>query len=75
MEPVAALGVAAAVVQFVDFSSRLVSKGHELYHSATGELAENAEMEKASKRLQELVEPLQSSSGDAAIATICQACT
>jgi hypothetical protein len=31
MDPVSALGVAAAVVQFVDFSSRILSKGSEFY--------------------------------------------
>ncbi|PVH84734.1 hypothetical protein DL98DRAFT_584281 [Cadophora sp. DSE1049] len=51
MEAFAALGLAAAVIQFVDFSSKLVSKGQQLYHSTDGALLENTEMEEASKRL------------------------
>ncbi|KAH6720326.1 hypothetical protein BKA61DRAFT_651802 [Leptodontidium sp. MPI-SDFR-AT-0119] len=72
MEALAALGLAAAVVQFVDFGSRLVSKGQQLSHS--GALLGNVEMEDTAKRLQVLVGPLQVSQGEDTIATICKAC-
>lgn len=72
MEALAALGLAAAVVQFVDFGSRLVSKSQQLYHS--GALLGNVDMEDTAKRLQVLVGPLQVSQGEDAIATICKAC-
>lgn len=74
MEALAALGLAAAVVQFVNYSTGLVSKGRQIYYSSTGALAENTEMEEASKRLQALTEPLQIPTEDEAIATICKKC-
>ncbi|KAL2074233.1 hypothetical protein VTL71DRAFT_8011 [Oculimacula yallundae] len=74
MEALAALGVAAAVVQFVDYSTRLISKGQQLYHSTNGALAENIEIGEASERLKGLTEPLQAVQGDEAVATICKAC-
>ncbi|KAH7360260.1 hypothetical protein BKA65DRAFT_492710 [Rhexocercosporidium sp. MPI-PUGE-AT-0058] len=72
MEALAALGLAAAVVQFVDFGSRLVSKGQQLYHS--GALLDNVEIEDTATRLQALVEPLQASQGEDPIVVICKAC-
>ena len=72
MEALAALSLAAAVVQFVDFGSRLVSKGQQLYRSGT--LVENMEIEEATKRLRVLVEPLQALQGEDAIVVICKTC-
>lgn len=46
MDPVTCLGIASAVVQFVDFGTKLVSEGKELYNSANGASKENAELEK-----------------------------
>ncbi|KAJ4154134.1 hypothetical protein LMH87_010597 [Akanthomyces muscarius] len=40
MDPVSALGVAAAVVQFVDFGVRLISSTGQLYRSASGHTEE-----------------------------------
>ncbi|KAK0106604.1 hypothetical protein ONS96_004225 [Cadophora gregata f. sp. sojae] len=74
MEALAALGVAAAVVQFLDFSSKLISKGQQLYHSKNGALIENTEMEEASRRLQGLTETLQTSEEDPALVAICESC-
>jgi hypothetical protein len=37
MEPLSALSVAAAVVQFVDFGTRLLSQTREIYKSSTGQ--------------------------------------
>ncbi|KAI1357391.1 hypothetical protein F5Y08DRAFT_346770 [Xylaria arbuscula] len=36
MDPLTALGVAANVVQFVDFASKLIGKSKEVYNSASG---------------------------------------
>ncbi|KAF3762491.1 hypothetical protein M406DRAFT_107917 [Cryphonectria parasitica EP155] len=36
MDPVTAVGVAAAVVQFVDYGKRLLSRAHEIYKSPDG---------------------------------------
>lgn len=40
LDPVSAVGVAAAAVQFVDFSTKLLSVGRELHGSAKGQTAE-----------------------------------
>lgn len=61
LDPLTALSVAATVVQFVDFGSKLVSKGKEFYKSPDGVLLENAELEDASGRLQGLSRSLEES--------------
>lgn len=45
MEALSALGVAAAVVQFVDITTRLCVSAEEIFHSSSGLSAENAEIE------------------------------
>jgi hypothetical protein len=45
MDPMSALSLAASVIQFVDFGTKLISKGHEIYHSETGQAEENIELE------------------------------
>ncbi|KAK4235535.1 hypothetical protein C8A03DRAFT_46360 [Achaetomium macrosporum] len=45
MEALAALGVAAAVVQFVDFVGKLGLNTHEIFHSARGHSADDEEVE------------------------------
>lgn len=52
--PLDALTIAAAVVQFVDFSSRIISKGNEYHKSADGALVENKELEVVAASIQEL---------------------
>ncbi|KAF7943100.1 hypothetical protein EAE96_011043 [Botrytis aclada] len=59
MDPITALGVAAAVIQFIDYGTGLALKGREIYKS--GELRANVELGEATNRLQNLVEPLRSS--------------
>ncbi|PMD37906.1 hypothetical protein L207DRAFT_635353 [Hyaloscypha variabilis F] len=61
MDPLSALTVAAAVVQFVDYGTKIVSKGRELYKSVDGALSENIEFKTASGRLQRLSSTLQES--------------
>jgi hypothetical protein len=41
MDPMAALGVAGNIVQFVDFSIKLFRKAHEIHTSMAGNLREN----------------------------------
>lgn len=57
MDPVSALGVAAAVVQFIDFGTRIALKGKEIYKS--GDLRANTELGETTDRLQILIKPLQ----------------
>jgi hypothetical protein len=45
MDPLSALSLASCIVQFVDFSSKLISKGHLIYSSANGALIENLDLE------------------------------
>lgn len=54
------LSLAATVVQFVDFASKLVSKGYHLYRSADGALPHNLEMEAVAKDLSHLTVRLRS---------------
>jgi hypothetical protein len=61
MDPITALSVVAAVIQFLDYGTRIVSKGKELYSSADGALSENMELETASVQLQNLSNTLMDS--------------
>ena len=45
MEPLAALSAAGAIVQFVDFGMRVVSKGNQIYHFGDGSLDGNHDLE------------------------------
>ncbi|KAL9114090.1 MAG: hypothetical protein Q9227_001862 [Pyrenula ochraceoflavens] len=52
--PLDVLSIAAAVVQFVEFSSRIISKGNEYHKSADGALVENKELEVVASNIEEL---------------------
>ena len=45
MDPLAALGVAAAVVQFVSFAAQLIEGAHAIHHSIAGQTAENEQLD------------------------------
>jgi hypothetical protein len=51
MEPLVALSLIGNVVQFVDFSSKLLSKTVEGYRSADGAFIDNADLETATNDL------------------------
>jgi hypothetical protein len=38
MDPTSALGIAASIVQFVEFASRLISRGYQISQSENGDL-------------------------------------
>jgi flagellar motility protein MotE (MotC chaperone) len=59
LDPLTALSLAGTIVQFVDFSTKLVAKGYELHKSADGASIGNAELEVIAKDLQELNRRLQ----------------
>jgi hypothetical protein len=59
LDPLPALSIAASLVQFIDFSAKIVSKGNRLFQSASGSLLENDQIESAAKRLRDLVQPIQ----------------
>jgi hypothetical protein len=58
LDPFTALSVAAAVVQFVEFGSKLLLKGHELHKSPDGASVGNGELETIAKELQQLAHRL-----------------
>lgn len=86
LDPLTALSVAGNIVQFIDFSTKLIAKGHELYNSANGASVGNAELEVIAKDLQDLNGRLQSprpsenvkaglSDSDVALQTLSKKCS
>src|SRR5579859_2947196 len=61
LDPISALSVAAAVVQFVDFSRKIVCKSKELYGSTCGITEEYLGSQTVTLRLKELTEALKKS--------------
>ncbi|KAH8663414.1 hypothetical protein BGZ60DRAFT_67197 [Tricladium varicosporioides] len=59
LDPFTALGVAGNIVQFVDFSTKLISKSHKIYKSAEGALMENQDLEAIALNLNRLSEKLR----------------
>jgi hypothetical protein len=59
LDPMAALGVAGNVVQFVDFSIKLVGKAHDIYKSTDGSLPENLDAEKVAETIRVLQSKLK----------------
>ena len=59
MDPLSALSVAAAVVQFAEYGTGIVSNAHELYKSTSGALSENIDLGVTAARLQTLSGNLQ----------------
>lgn len=62
MDPLTALGLAAAVVQFVGFASHLVSKTKDIQESVTGQSEQAATLETVYTQLQDLSSRLELSS-------------
>jgi hypothetical protein len=82
MDPLSALSIAAAVVQFVQFGCSLVSKAYQYHGSASGNLPEHIECESATARVVKLTEGIKSSASkvtfgpeEKAIEAVCQACS
>ncbi|KAF7935388.1 uncharacterized protein EAE97_008295 [Botrytis byssoidea] len=44
LDPLSALSLAATIVQFVDYGSKVISDATELHHSSEGALANNLEL-------------------------------
>jgi hypothetical protein len=60
IDPFSALGVAGNIVQFLDFGSKLISKGKEIYISADGSSITNVDLEIISQDLHEITDSLAS---------------
>jgi hypothetical protein len=75
MDPLSALGVAASIVQFIQFGSSITSQALEIYKSSEGSSADNFECENASKRLRELCNRLKNTGCyGIALKKICEGC-
>jgi hypothetical protein len=59
MDPFTALGLAAGLVQFIDFGSRLISGSMERYRSVSGTSAGNVELESITEDLKSIVDNLE----------------
>jgi hypothetical protein len=59
MDPLTALSLAGTIVQFVDFGSKLLSAGRELYKSTTGSLTVNDEIELVTSDLLAITQKLR----------------
>lgn len=59
LDPMTALSLAANVVQFVDFASKIVSKGRRIYLSENGALPKNLELEVVTNDLLRLAQSLR----------------
>jgi hypothetical protein len=60
LDPLSAIGLASAIVQFIDFGFKLVSEGIDLYEN--GALTENEELELITSDLESLANNLGTSS-------------
>lgn len=61
MDPVSALGLTANVLQFVEFTGKLISKGAEYYQSSDGALLGHAELNAAAENLASLARKINES--------------
>ena len=62
LDPFSALSLAGNIVQFVDFSCKLISESQEVYRSAAGASVENVEVEIIAENLSQLSDKLTNSS-------------
>ncbi|KAF2112303.1 hypothetical protein BDV96DRAFT_158320 [Lophiotrema nucula] len=58
LDGISALSLAASIVQFVDFGTRLSVKVYELYHSSSGLSASHADLDETATRFMHLTEQL-----------------
>jgi hypothetical protein len=59
MDPLSALSLAGTVIQFVDFGSKLISQGYELYKSTNGQLAADEELQLVISDLRDVILRIQ----------------
>jgi hypothetical protein len=77
METLAIIGLVGNIVQFVDFSGKLISKSTKLYQSGAGTLAEHIDIETAAYHLVLLNSKLKDAAtitGDGALESLCMSC-
>jgi hypothetical protein len=59
LDPFTAIGLAGNIVQFVDYSSKLISSTYEIYRSSTGSSENHVYLESIATRLLELNRTLE----------------
>lgn len=64
MDPLSALAIAAAVVQFADFGFRLLKSAHELYKSPSGQRSDYIELSIVSQDLSRLADAVRAKLGE-----------
>lgn len=81
LEPLTAIGLAGNIVQFVDFTGKIVAKSLKLYRSSPGEPGDNASLEQVTGELRSLTKgltirftPPGNSGPDAGILSVARAC-
>jgi 6-phosphogluconate dehydrogenase len=70
MDPISALGIAAAAVQFIDFGSKLVSRSKEIYQSSSGFSAEHVDLTETTNKMISLSQNLESTLQNSASQTL-----
>lgn len=74
MDPLTVVSLVGTIVQFIDFGSKVISQSAELYHSSTGRLEQNADVETATNDLVRLKGQLDASRPDNDLQELCDAC-
>jgi hypothetical protein len=77
METLAIIALVGNIVQFVDFTGKLILKSTELYQSGEGTFAENVDTETATNHLALLNNQLKDAAaitGDGTLASLCKSC-
>ena len=77
MDALTAIGLVGNIIQFVDFSQKLISNSIQLYHSSAGALAENIDIETVTNHLLTLNKKLKADAAtvdDGALQSLCLSC-
>jgi hypothetical protein len=78
METLATISLVTNIVQFIDFSGKLISKSAQLYQSSEGALPENIDTETATNHLILLNNKLKdaaTTTGDGTLESLCLSCS
>jgi hypothetical protein len=59
MDPLTAFSLAGTIIQFVDFGTKILSQGYEIYESAKGQLAVDEELELITADLSGLISKMK----------------
>lgn len=67
LDPLTAISLASAIVQFVDFGSKVIDGASEIYRSVDGALKENVDLEESTNKINQLNDKIllpKAASGD-----------